>query len=991
MQWHFGPFRLDLANACLWHAAQPVTLRPKAFQILVYLVTHASQLVTKESLLDAIWPETAVGDGVLKTSMNELRKALGETAKAPQWIATVHRRGYRFIAPVTLMEPAPPPVVTPTPVAPLPVPVPALIIPSALVSAPTPAPRLVGREAEVATLRQWFANALQGERHLGFITGEAGIGKTTLVDTFVAQLAGQALLWIGRGQCVEQYGAGEAYLPLLEALGQMGRTPDGPQLIALLRQQAPNWLLQLPALLSPGEYEALQRYAGGTTRERMLRELAEAMEALTAVRPCVLVLEDLHWSDTATIEWLAYMARRRGPARLLVLGTYRPVETIVRAHPVRAMVQELMVHGYGAELALEEWTEAGVAAYLAQRGAGAEAPAALARVLAQRTEGHPLFVVALVDELLRQHVLRVEPTGWVLAGGLDAVTVGVPSSIRHLLEQQVARLRPTDQELLAAASVAGVEFAVAAVAASVQQAGEDVEVQCDALARRSQLVQARGTAVWPDGTVTARYGFRHALYQELLYERIPVSRRARWHHQIGMRLEEAFGPRAGEAAAELAVHFVHGRDDQRAVQYLQRAAETAVQRHAHREALGYLTRALDLLKTQLDTPERAQWELRLLLALGPVVIAAKGYAAADVERVYSRALQLCQHLGETPQLFQVLVGLRKFYQVRAAYQTAHELGERLLVMAQSLHDPALLLEGRFGIGISLYYLGDFVASREQCTQGLMLYDTQQHRSRAAFFGQDTGVACYTFEALALWLLGYPDQALHRSREGLTLAQQLAHPFSLAFALLHGAVLHVARREGQATLEVSEAALTLATEQGFAFWLAWGKFLRGWALTTQGDEREGIAQMCQGLEATRSIGAEVGRSGFLALLAAAYGAAAQPEKGLEVLAEALSVVNNKGERYYEAEIHRLTGELLLACFSDQQAASEASFHQALVVARAQQAKSWELRAAVSLGRLWQQQGKRTAARQLLAEVYGWFTEGFETADLQEAQGLLEELA
>src|SRR5262249_13627110 len=318
-------------------------------------------------------------------------------------------------------------------------------------------------------------------------------------------------------------------------------------------------------------------------------------------RPGVVGGEDLHWSDTATIEWLAYMARRRGMARLLVLGTYRPVEAIVRAHPVRTMVQELLVHGYGAELALEEWSESGVADYLAQRGAGAEVPVELARVLAQRTDGHPLFVVALVDELLRQRVLHVEPAGWVVAGGLEAVTVGAPRSIRHLLEQQVARLRPADQELLAAASVAGVEFAVAAVAAGVQHTGEDVEVQCDTLARQHQLVQARGTALWPDGTVTARYGFRHALYQELLYERIPVSRRARWHQQIGMRLEEAFGPRVGEAAAELAVHFVHGRDDQRAVQYLQRAAETAIQRHAHREALGSLTHALDLLTTQPDT------------------------------------------------------------------------------------------------------------------------------------------------------------------------------------------------------------------------------------------------------------------------------------------------------------------------------------------------------------------------------------------------------
>ena len=291
-----------------------------------------------------------------------------------------------------------------------------------------------------------------------------------------------------------------------------------------------------------------------------------------------------------------------GLARLLVLGTYRPVETLARAHPVRAMVQELIVHGYGAELALQEWSAAGVAAYLAQRGDGAGVPDELARVLTLRTDGNPLFVVALVDELLRQQVLQLGPAGWTLARGFDAMTVGVPPSIRHLLEHQVARLRPADQELLAVASVAGVEFAVAAVAASIQHTGEDIEVQCDALARQHQLVQARGTAVWPDGTVTARYGFRHALYQELLYEWVPVSRRVRWHQQIGMRLEAAFGSRADEVAAELAVHFEHGRDYDRAVQYLQRAAETAVQRHAHREAIAYLRRALELLQAWQKRP-----------------------------------------------------------------------------------------------------------------------------------------------------------------------------------------------------------------------------------------------------------------------------------------------------------------------------------------------------------------------------------------------------
>jgi DNA-binding winged helix-turn-helix (wHTH) protein len=442
MTWYFGPFRLDLANAVLWRAQQPVPLRPKTFGVLVYLVTHAGQLVTKEALFDAVWPETVVGDGALKTSMNELRKTLGETARAPQWIATVHGRGYRFIAPVTTGEPAAPAAVPAACAAPLPARAQAAVLALTPRHPPTPAPPLVAREAEVTTLQQWFAKALQGERHLGFITGEAGVGKTTLVDAFVAQLAAPEPVWIGHGQCVEQYGAGEAYLPLLEALGQMGRTPDGPHLVALLRQQAPSWLLQMPALLPPAEYEALQRSAGGGTRERMLRELAEAVEVLTAVRPCILVLEDLHWSDTATIEWLAYIARRREPAQLLVLGTYRPVEAIVRTHPVHAMVQELTIHRYGAEMPLGEWSEAGVAAYLAQRGAGAAVPAALARVLTRRTDGHPLFVVAVVDELIQHGLLQVEPAGWAFAGELDAVALEVPQSLRHWLERQVAQHPP---------------------------------------------------------------------------------------------------------------------------------------------------------------------------------------------------------------------------------------------------------------------------------------------------------------------------------------------------------------------------------------------------------------------------------------------------------------------------------------------------------------------------------------------------------------------
>jgi predicted ATPase len=748
----------------------------------------------------------------------------------------------------------------------------------------------------------------------------------------------------------------------------------------------------------------------------MLRELAEAMEALTAIQPCVLVVEDLHWSDTATIEWLAYMARRRGPARLLVLGTYRPVEAIVRTHPVRAMVQELMVHGYGTELALGEWSEVGVAAYLAQRGAGAEVPAELARVLTQRTDGHPLFVVALVDELLRQRVLRVEPAGWVVAGGEAAVAVGVPPSIRHLLEHQVARLRPADQDLLAAASVAGVEFTVAAVAAGVQHTGEDVEVQCDTLARQHQLVQARGTAVWPDGTVTARYGFRHALYQELIYERVPVSRRVRWHQQIGTRLEEAFGPRADEIAAELAVHFAQGHDSLRAVHYLQHAAATAMQRHAYREALAYLQRALALLHTMADTPQRFRYELAVQLALGPALMVTRGFGAPEVADTYARARQLCEQLGDHQQRFASLFGLWRSAHVRGQLQMARALGEQLLSLANTQDDPLLFVEAQGPLGQTLCMQGELMRAREHLQRVVALYEPQRHHSMVARCGYDPGVYAQLMEAWVLWVLGYPAQGRRRSHEALRRAQEQAHPFTLALTLVTMVMMQHMCRGGDPTLEHVQTSVELSSEYGFPYLTALGTALHGWERTRVGQIAAGMSQMRQDLAALRAMGAEILRPSMLALLAEAYVYAGEIEAGLGVLEEALVTAEEHTERFYAAELQRLKGEFVLQKCQEisanltpraickgpaadggvispslLQTEAEACFQNALHIAQRQRAKLLELRAAMSLSRLWRRQGKRVAARQLLGGVYGWFTEGFETADLQEAEMLLEELA
>jgi predicted ATPase len=420
------------------------------------------------------------------------------------------------------------------------------------------------------------------------------------------------------------------------------------------------------------------------------------------------------------------------------------------------------------------------------------------------------------------------------------------------------------------------------------------------------------------------------------------------------------------------------------------AGKRASQRSANVEAINHLTKGLEVLMTLPDTLERARQELDLQTTLGPVLMAVKGQSSPDTEHAYARARELCQQVGETPQHFPVLHGLWRFYMVRAELQTTRELTEQLFTVAQRVQDPALLLEANRVMGQTMFWLGEMAPARAHLEQAMALYDPRQHRSHAFVYGQDPSVACRGFAGWPIWVLGYPDQALQSTHEALTLAQELTHPFSLAFAMIMTAVVLQFRREAQAVQERAEALMALSTDQGFPFWLTYGTILRGWALVAQGAGAEGIAQMRQGLVAYRATGAEVDRPYFLALLAEAYGEVGQTEEGLTVLVEALAIVDNTGGRNWEAELHRLKGELLLALSEENQAEAEACFHKAVDIARRQSAKSFELRAVMSLSRLWQQ-GKQEEAHQLLSKIYGWFTEGFDTADFKEAKVLLEELA
>jgi predicted ATPase len=464
----------------------------------------------------------------------------------------------------------------------------------------------------------------------------------------------------------------------------------------------------------------------------------------------------------------------------------------------------------------------------------------------------------------------------------------------------------------------------------------------------------------------------------------------RCHRAIGLRLEEAYGAQVSQTAATLAVHFERGRDYQRAIQYLEQAAATAAQRHAPHEVIALLTKGLELLATLPETSARAQQELPLQLALGPALMATKGQAAPEVEQTYARARTLCAHVGEAPQLFPTLWGLHRFYANRGALSTARELGEQLVHLAQREPVPTHRLGAYVALGSTLYYLGDYAAAWTHLEQGLALTDLAAQRALVRRHGLAPGVWCLGFAANTLWCLGSPAQALRRGQEALTLAQELSHPYSLAFAQHCMASVHQRRREAAAVQEYAEALLTLATRQGFAFYRGFGLCWRGWALAAQGQGEAGLTQLRQGLEAIVAIAQTLSRPLCLVLLAEAAGQVGHVEEELSRLAEACTAreASERGDVLPEA--YRLQGACLLRQAVPDVVQAEACFQQALALARHQQAKAWELRAALSLARLWQCQGKHTAARALLAPVYGWFTEGFDTADLQEAKALLAAL-
>jgi len=674
----------------------------------------------------------------------------------------------------------------------------------------------------------------------------------------------------------------------------------------------------------------------------------------------------------------------------MVIGTFRTVELIVSGHPLRAVKQELLAKQQCEELPLDYLSEQAIVEYLAIRFPANRFPAKLASVIHERTDGNPLFMVNAIEYLLAKDAIVNLENCWQLAAEIANLEVGVPDSIKQMIERQIDDLEPDLRRILEVASVAGSEFSSLAVVAG---AGDDrafVEALCEKLAGQHHLIQDCGLNDLPNGEVVTRYGFVHSLYQNVIYKRLSTARRSQLHLRIALAGEAVYGERAREIAGELAMHFERGRDFKRAASYFEQAAKNAIRYFAYAEAINLSLHGLKLVTRFPEGADRDYQELSLCLTLGVPLIALKGYAHQEVGDVYLRARELADG---TPYLSEVLWGLWTFYFLRADLHTARQIAAEFL----KLPEPQLAMLGHWAMEATLIHIGEFSLALEHYEKALLLYDPSQHLDDALRYAQNPGVGLPSHAAWGLWLMGQPDQALERIEEALARAQELSEPHGRAHALYFASILHHLRREPRLAQERADAALSIAAEHGLVMYQAYAKITRGWTMIEQGNQEPTVEQMRQGIAAYQGTGAEIGRPRSMALLAQALDQLNRTAEGITVLEEALEIANRTGELYYQAELYRLKGELLLkqsrsgSADKKSMALVKACFDKSLKIAKRQQAKSWQLRAAMSMARLYKEQCSREEAWQLLAPVYDSFTEGFETPDLLEAHALLQELS
>lgn len=888
----------------------------------------------------------------------------------------------------------------------------------------------VARERELAKLDGFLNLALAGQGRVAFVTGEAGGGKTTLVQEFARRAQDvHPDLRVASGNCNAYTGIGDPYLPFREILelltgdvqaqwaaGAMAReharrlwqimpltvqalVEAGPDLIdtfvprTALRERAmtcgpdrTDWLARLDQVVE-------HKQAGSLQQSDLFEQYTRVLQAIAKQEPLLLVMDDLQWADLGSISLLFHLGRRLAGSRILLVGAYRPEEVALgkdgARHPLEPVINEFQ-RDYGEIMVNLDQAESRNFVETLLDTEPNRLGAAFREMLHRQTGGHPLFTIELLRGLQEQGDLAQDSEGrWGEGPALNWETL--PARVEAVIAERIGRLAEPLQAALRVACVEGEVFTAEAVARVRAIDERDMlELMSSELDRRHRLIRAQSIQRM-DGQLLSCYRFRHILFQKYLYGSLNEVERVHLHEQVGTALEGLYGAQEQTAtiAVQLALHFQKARSTQKAVHYLHQAGQRAVQLSAYEESRVHLTRGLDLLMTLPDSPARAQQELDLQISLG--MARMWDIPSWQWQNAIARARELSRQIGNTPQSCRVLGELAIFHYVRAEHQKARELAEEALDLAQQTGDPLLVMLGHWHLGFIYFDRGEFTTARTHLEQVLSCYEPQQHhRSIVRLRGSDAGVSALAYYACCLWCLGYPEQAAKQSQKALALAQEFRHPFTSADVLSYGGCLfNQMRRDPLALKTNAEELARLSEEMGFSSFLGQGACYWGAALTMLGQIHEGIAQMREGMAVRRSFGARCNLSGMSGALAAAQAKVGQPEAGLATLDEMLSFVEETSERYYEAELHRLRGELLLT--QGEQVEAEASLQKAIEVARRQQARSWELRATMTLSRLWQSQGRRAEAHRMLAEIYEWFTEGVDTADLSEARCLLDELS
>jgi DNA-binding winged helix-turn-helix (wHTH) protein/tetratricopeptide (TPR) repeat protein len=677
----FEEFRLDTTNHCLWRGEKRAALTPKAFDVLRYLVEHAGRLVMQEEILEALWPDTYVNPEGIRKYVLEIRKVLGDRPQQSRFIETVPKRGYRFLAKVTEER----------------------IFDEGVSPAPftsTVTDNVVGREAEFGELAERLESARLGSREVVFVTGEAGIGKTTLADIFEKNALRSSGLRVARGQCIEGFGGKEAYYPMLEAIGGLIRGREGAFWAELLARRAPTWLVQFPVLVKADMRESLHREILGGTRERMVREFCELLEGASAETPLAVILEDLHWADAPTLDLISAVARRREPARLLLVATYRPVDVVLSQSPLKALKQDLLIRNLCNEITIERLEESDVAEYLSRGFVNHTFPSELVSLIHHNSGGNPLFMDAIVRDIVKKGLIVQSGGTWTLAAPLPEVYPGIPDTLQQLLEIQFEQLTQEERQILESCSVAGERFSVWTAAAITDMAAESIDETCERLAGRKQFIRFSGIHHSPDGIDTAHYEFIHSLYRQALYRRLSTSSRSRMHRRLGEALMPICESGKRELAAELAVHFEEAREHKRAARLWILAAENTTRLFSHRESIQILKRALELVRaTPADT--RVELEVETLQRIGDLHFALGDMS--DSAANYSAAARLAAGAGLTSAQIGALVRL-SFPAWYLDSARGNEVCRDVLAVSQSLEDPLLAAQTRMGVvSFRLFY------------------------------------------------------------------------------------------------------------------------------------------------------------------------------------------------------------------------------------------------------------------------------------------------